>query len=235
MDPCSRTIPSPACSRGRWWRPTSSARYRRLRARRSSATPGRPGREGGSSVARVLLALVVAAMLAAGIWVAGALLTNDFVASIILTVAWMGGAGIACLVLGLRRRPLRLPLFGAYALVAIAATVWLGRAELFDKTVHEDVVKADPPARHSTTPTRNVLVARGGFESLEHASSGVASLVRTKRGRHVLTLTRFSTSNGPDLRVYLVADPVADPGDVHDFADLGGLKGNKGDQQYELK
>jgi hypothetical protein len=77
-------------------------------------------------------------------------------------------------------------------------------------------------------------VARGSFESLEHGSNGVASLIRTRNGKHVLTLTRFSTSNGPDLRVYLAAGPVADAGDVHDFADLGALKGNMGDQQYEV-
>jgi Electron transfer DM13 len=188
-------------------------------------------------MARLLLALFVAALLAAGIWVAGGLLTNDFVASAILTAAWMGVAGVVCLVLGLRRRRLRLPLFVAYTLVALAAAFWLGRAELFDKTVHENVVKADPPTQRAKASkrARNVLVARGRFESLEHASSGVASVIRTRRARHVLTLTRFSTSNGPDLRVYLVAGPVADAGDVHDFADLGALKGNKGDQQYELE
>jgi hypothetical protein len=188
---------------------------------------------------RLLLTVVVVAVLVLGIWLAGGVLTNDFTASLALTAAWMGAAGLACLVLALRRRELRLPLLGAYALVAIAAAVWLGRAEFFDKTVHENVVKAAPPSSSSrdtpTTPARNVLVSRGSFESLEHDSSGVASLIRTRNGKRVLTLTRFSTSNGPDLRVYLVAGPVTDAGDVHDFADLGELKGNKGDQQYELK
>jgi Electron transfer DM13 len=185
-------------------------------------------------VARLLLAVCVAAVLVLGIWLAGGVITNDFVASLILTAIWMVAAGLACLVVALRRRRLRLPLLGAYALVAVAAGVWLGRAELFDKTVHENVVRADAaPARGE--PTRNVLVARGSFESLEHESSGLASLIRTKRGRHVLTLTGFSTSNGPDLRVYLAAGPVSDAGDVHDFADVGALKGNRGDQQYELK
>jgi electron transfer DM13 len=188
---------------------------------------------------RLLLTLVVVAVLVLGIWLAGGVLTNDFTASLVLTAAWMGAAGLACLLLALRRRELRLPLLGAYALVAIAAAVWLGRAELFDKTVHENVVKATPPSsssRDTSTPAaRNVLVSRGGFDSLEHESSGLASVIRTRNGKRVLTLTRFSTSNGPDLRVYLVAGPVADAGDVHDFADLGALKGNKGDQQYELK
>ena len=196
------------------------------RARRSLGAAG-----------RLLLALVVAAALVTGIWVAGGVISNDFVTSVILTAAWMGAAGLVCLVVALRRRRFRLPVLGAYALVAIAAAVWLGRAELFDRTVHENVVKPDSPSRVASGKAgtaRNVLLARGSFESLEHASSGVASLIRTRHGRHVLTLTRFSTSNGPDLRVYLVAGPVADAGDVHDFADLGGLKGDKGDQQYEL-
>jgi hypothetical protein len=187
----------------------------------------------------VLLACAVAAVLAAGIWVAGAVITNDFAASVVLTTLWLAAAGIVCLAVGLRRPELRLPVFGAYALVAVAAGVWLGRAELFDKTVHENVVSADaasgPTRRDGTRPVQNVLVARGSFESLEHQSSGVASLIQTRRGSHVLTLTRFSTSNGPDLRIYLVAGRVADAGDLDDFVDVGALKGNKGDQQYELK
>jgi hypothetical protein len=185
---------------------------------------------------RVLLALGVAAGLVVGIWIAGGVLTNDFVASVILTGVWLGGAGLACLALSWRHRRLRLPLLVPYVIVALAATVWLGRAEFFDDVVDEDVVKAEAaaPDKGSSAP-RNVLVARGTFESLEHESSGVASLVRTRGGRHVLTLTRFSTSNGPDLRVYLAAGPVADAGDVQDFVDLGALKGNKGDQQYELE
>lgn len=188
---------------------------------------------------RLLLALVVAAVLVAGIWIAGGVLTNDFVASVILTGIWLGGTGLACLALSARHRHLRLPLLVPYAIVALAATVWLGRAEFFDDVVDEDVVMAEPAApaaqRTNSAPPRNVLVSRGRFESLEHESSGIASLIRTKDGRRVLTLTRFSTSNGPDLRVYLAAGPVADAGDVDEFADLGALKGNKGDQQYELK
>jgi hypothetical protein len=50
----------------------------------------------------------------------------------------------------------------------------------------------------------------------------------------VLTLTRFETDNGPDLRLLLVAGPARSEGEVRDHVDLGALKGNRGDQQYRL-
>jgi hypothetical protein len=58
-------------------------------------------------------------------------------------------------------------------------------------------------------------------------------VIRLARGGRVLTLTRFATSSGPDLRVYLsTRDPAR--GGLGDVEDLGGLKGNKGDQQYRV-
>ena len=56
-------------------------------------------------------------------------------------------------------------------------------------------------------------------------------------GTRVLRLTSFSTSNGPDVRVYMVAaDDAKDVATVQQagFIDLGVLKGNIGDQNYSL-
>lgn len=50
----------------------------------------------------------------------------------------------------------------------------------------------------------------------------------------MLTLTDFATASGPDLRVYLATRNPAGGGDLGDFEDLGGLKGNQGDQQYAV-
>ena len=57
--------------------------------------------------------------------------------------------------------------------------------------------------------------------------------MRAPDGRRFLTLTRFSTSPGPDLRVRLVPAGSTDGG-IDGAVDLGGLKGNRGDQQYAI-
>ena len=56
-------------------------------------------------------------------------------------------------------------------------------------------------------------------------------------GRRVLRLTDFATSNGPDVRVYLVAAPDAADNETvtkAGFVELGKLKGNEGDQNYDI-
>lgn len=98
---------------------------------------------------------------------------------------------------------------------------------------------ADPsamvhPAMSSPDPE---TLARGRFHSNAHETKGLATVVRLEDGRRLLRLTEFATSNGPDVRVYLVA-----AADVQDeaaakeagFVDLGELKGNLGDQNYEI-
>jgi Electron transfer DM13 len=90
------------------------------------------------------------------------------------------------------------------------------------------------PTGSRDSPTPNVLLSLGRFESLEHETTGVAQAIEVRSGGRVVTLTDFETDNGPDLRVYLsTAD--ADQGSAgQEFVDLGGLKGNVGDQQYEI-
>src|SRR5215471_16989896 len=56
-------------------------------------------------------------------------------------------------------------------------------------------------------------------------------------GTLVLRLTNFSTSNGPDVHVYMVAaEDAKDVATVEQagFIDLGVLKGNIGDQNYVI-
>lgn len=181
---------------------------------------------------RLLSIPVVAIGLLVGIWVTGGVLTNDFKLAMALTAAWMTVAGIACALFAWRRPGLRLPVLGAFLLTAAAAGAYLGRSQFVDDVVNERVVTVSR-APAADVVRRNVLVAEGAFEPVAHSARGTARVIRTRRGR-VLTLTNFDVSNGPDLRVYVVAGEARSESEVDEFDDLGALKGNKGNQQYEL-
>ena len=210
---------------------------------RLTPAPGRPA----SVLVRLLCVPVVSLVLLGGGWVTGGLITNDFTVSMLLTAVWVGLVGLACLGLFLRRREMW-PALAAFAVTATVAGVYLGSETFIDDRVDEDVVTvraptgAEPgsegaPDRQPGQPPAgggNVLLSLGRFESLEHETTGVAQAIEVRSGGRVVTLTDFETDNGPDLRVYLsTAD--ADQGSAgQEFVDLGGLKGNVGDQQYEI-
>jgi hypothetical protein len=80
-------------------------------------------------------------------------------------------------------------------------------------------------------------LARGNFKSLAHETKGVATIYKLADGKQTLRLTDFETSNGPDVHVYLTAAEVAKGSDAvkaAGFVDLGSMKGNKGDQNYDV-
>ena len=82
-------------------------------------------------------------------------------------------------------------------------------------------------------------VFTGKLETREHATSGRATIYKDGRGKQYLRLTDFMTSNGPDVHVVLVKaeapamTKVIVPGDL-DIVELGSLKGNQGDQNYDV-
>jgi len=80
-------------------------------------------------------------------------------------------------------------------------------------------------------------VATGEFHNGAHETKGTAAVFQLADGKKTLRLTNFATSNGPDVHVYLVAANDAKDNDAvtkAGFVDLGSLKGNIGDQNYEL-
>jgi hypothetical protein len=186
------------------------------------------------SIALKLLAvLATTAVVLAGLWVTGGLVTNDFGVAMWLTIAWMALAGCVVLAVAVRSRGLRWPVLGAYAVTAALAGAFLGSSVVFDDVVDEQVAMAPAMAATDAKP-RNVRLRSGRFESVRHPAAGTATAIRLARGGRVLTLTGFEVDNGPDLRLYLVAGPAREEDEVRDFVDLGALKGNRGDQQYEL-
>jgi hypothetical protein len=72
--------------------------------------------------------------------------------------------------------------------------------------------------------------------SLDHGTSGAARILELAAGQRIVRLEGLDTDNGPDLYLYLTTNPAS--GDEGAFDDehvnLGRLKGNQGDQNYEL-
>ena len=87
------------------------------------------------------------------------------------------------------------------------------------------------PAAAEPTGTEIVTEYSGSFESDAHPTSGTAVVLGNGTDQRFLRFQEFETDNGPDLNVYLVNSST---GDVSDFVDLGDLKGNIGEQNYEI-
>ncbi len=107
-------------------------------------------------------------------------------------------------------------------------------ATRMESVVEEQPTEGQPPEPRSGFTT----AAEGRFMSLEHETHGKAIVLETADGERFLRFEDFETSNGPDLLVYLSAKAPAGPDDWHgydaDFIDLGPLKGNVGNQNYEI-
>jgi hypothetical protein len=149
--------------------------------------------------------------------------------------AWIGVAGVVAVGLG------------------VLALVWFEPQKLFiDDRVDQSVPTAGPttvpaepgrpdarqsePAVTTTVPAGPVEVGTGSFVSREHATSGTVRVLELVDGRRFVRLEGFETDNGPDLYVYLSTNPAGGPEGAFDdeFADLGRLQGNIGDQNYEI-
>ena len=143
--------------------------------------------------------------------------------------------------------------FGIPAAVLLAAMAIAVGLYLFQpwriftsSTVSEDVPSVVPqtsqPAGPSDKPTSTAPrgLATGKLISHEHSSSGAVKIIELPDGSRILRLEGLDTSDGPDLRVWLSDAPVIEgPAGWHLFddgahLDLGALKANKGDQNYQI-
>ena len=124
--------------------------------------------------------------------------------------------------------------------VVVLAIAWYAfRPELLfvNKTVNEELPVAQAGPMSMAKGTEPAVLAKGDFRGLAHETTGAATVHQLADGKRLLRLSDFETSNGPDVHVYLVAAEVAkDNATVKQagFIDLGSLKGNKGDQNYEV-
>ncbi|WP_435819709.1 DM13 domain-containing protein [Micromonospora taraxaci] len=156
------------------------------------------------------------------------------------------------------RSPLARAGLAAAVVVAIVALYWFQPWKLFTDTYVDDALPpagptpvtssysstpaaATPsPVASATAPAADQVLAAGEFVTHEHDTTGSAEIRRLANGRHQLVIRDLNTSNGPDLRVWLTDQPVirGTAGwkvfDDGKWVELARLKGNKGNQVYDL-
>ena len=79
--------------------------------------------------------------------------------------------------------------------------------------------------KNKKTLTGNFVGSGDGF----HKAEGIAKVITLADGKTFLRLENLKATNGPDLYVYLSTGK-----DVSDIVNLGRLKGNIGNQNYEI-
>ncbi|GAC1642025.1 MAG: hypothetical protein NVS9B14_23660 [Candidatus Acidiferrum sp.] len=133
---------------------------------------------------------------------------------------------------------------GLAALSAIPAAT-LAQDKMQDGAMKKDdamqeSMKQEGMKHEDMAPDKNAkALFTGTFHGKVHSTSGRATVYQGADGKKILRLTHFKTSNGPDVHVILIAGKDAKDdanflsGNV-ERVELGKLKGNEGDQNYEL-
>jgi hypothetical protein len=116
-------------------------------------------------------------------------------------------------------------------------------------TVATTVPDAAPTASATIEPAEEISPAppagpvdllAGTFVSHEHTTTGSVRVIEQPDGTRQLAIVGLETSNGPDVHVWLSAGPVVEGFDGwftaagHEHIDLGPIKGNLGDQLYDI-
>ena len=99
-----------------------------------------------------------------------------------------------------------------------------GAAQTNGNTVNENMTEASTLGQTSLAMGRFIGVNDG-----IHNAEGLAKIIRLDDASMILRLENFKATNGPDLYVYLSTDKSAS-----DIVNLGRLKGNIGNQNYDI-
>lgn len=125
-------------------------------------------------------------------------------------------------------------------IIAVAVLGWFGwnllSPLLVSNVVNETIYEVYPSSKTADNPGGDIMELEGKvlysgiFVDADsfHKTSGNVKIIGLDGDRY-LRLEDFKTTNGPDLKVYLSKDL-----DAGEFISLGDLKGNIGNQNYEI-
>jgi hypothetical protein len=100
-----------------------------------------------------------------------------------------------------------------------------GAAQINGNTVNENMTEAAATLGQASLLIGTFIGVNDGI----HNAEGLAKVIRLDDASMILRLENFKATNGPDLYVYLSTDNSAS-----DFVNLGRLKGNIGNQNYDI-
>jgi hypothetical protein len=98
-------------------------------------------------------------------------------------------------------------------------------------------VASTSTASTSTSPAQPVILAEGAFVSQEHDTAGTARVLALPSGERILRLEGFSTSDGPDVHVWLSDAPAGGEWATYDdghYVPLGQIKATDGNHNYVI-
>ena len=140
----------------------------------------------------------------------------------------------------------------AFALLAAAAYFFQPWKLFIDTEVQEAIptVTATSSETSSASPKETeapseviqypLVLVEGVLVSHEHQTSGAVKILQLEDGSRVLRLENLDTSDGPRVEVWLTDAPVIEGEEgwrVFDdgkYTSLGAMKGNQGNQNYEI-
>jgi hypothetical protein len=139
-------------------------------------------------------------------------------------------------------------LIGGVSIVVVVAVAALALFQPWKLFVDETVDEAAPvpaagatgatsvPASGTATlvPGNRLLHQTRTWKSYEHETAGTVQVHQLADGRRVLRLEDFTTSNGPDVKVWLSKREYGSGDFATGYLNLGTLKGNRGSSNYEI-
>lgn len=145
----------------------------------------------------------------------------------------------------LRRRPITWILLTALV-VLLAVGLWAFEPwRLWTRSTVDEALPGAPAAPAvpapaapaAPAPPEPMVLAEGQFVTQEHATAGVARVIGLPDGSRFVRLEGFSTSDGPDLHVWVTDQTAGGEWAKYDdgrYLALGGLKATDGNQNYPI-